>query len=157
MTACRPWTGDVLEAAASKPAAEVIAQARNDVTTSRPPDSADFDDTASTKLEYGDKSPSTSPRSSMSRGSKPSSLAKSVSFAEDVVDNERAQAMKDLDPMPVDDEDEGGVEDSSWDGVSHPDEASGVLVDDGDEDGEHDELQAAQAALLLPAEDEDVE
>jgi len=96
----------------------------------------------------------------MSRGSKPSSPAKSVSFAEDVVDNERAQAMKDVDPMPVDDEDEGGVEDSSWDGVSRPDEASGVLVDDGvedDEDDERDELQAAQAALLLPAEDAAVE
>jgi len=158
VSACKPWNGDVLETA-SEPASDRAAQANKDVTTSHPSDlTAEFDDTASTKLEHGSKSPSpsTSPRSSMSRGSKPSSPAKSVSFAEDVVDNERAQAMKDVDPMPVDDEEEAEVEDSSWDGLSHPDEASGVLVhDEHEENDDNDEVMAAQAALLLPAEDAD--
>lgn len=154
VTACKPWSGDVLETV--EPAADRMAQAIENVTTSQESDIADFDDTASTKLEHGSKSPSPSPspRSSMSRGSKPSSPAKSVSFAEDVVDNERAQAMKDVDPMPVDDEDEGDVEDPSWDGLSHPEEASGVLVIEEEDDVGNDELLAAQDALLLPAEDD---
>jgi len=162
VTACKPWTGDVLEIV--EPVQDRPVQVTKDVTTLHEPNVTDFDGSASTKLDYSDRSPSqspsTSPLSSMSRGSKPSSPAKSVSFAENVVDNERAQAMKDVDPMPVDDEDEGGVEDSSWDGVSRPDEASGVLVAAGvedDEDDERNELQAAQAALLLPAEEAGVE
>jgi peroxin-2 len=80
VTACRPWRGDVLDVVEED--AEVGVTAATNMTGEKAYGAVDYGE-----KKMGYRSPSSSPRSSMSKGSKPSSPAKSVSFAVSVIDN----------------------------------------------------------------------
>jgi len=140
----RAWNGDVLDVMEDK-----TVQHRSETNVDQ------------MNVQSGEKnkaaSPSTSPRSSMSRGSKASSPSKSVSFALDHENDKEHQAdqephdehgdMSIIDPMPIEDENdvEGSV--TTADDVDMNDITSS-LMESADWD---DAIESAQSSLLIDA------
>jgi len=142
----RAWSGDVLDAVDEK--------------TIQHGSETNMEASSNSRYDNNKKatSPSTSPRSSMSRGSKASSPSKSVSFALDHEEKKEHQDDQDhgemsiIDPMPIEDETEVEGSVATADDVDVNDITSS-LMESADWD---DAIESAQSSLLMDAEEQNV-
>jgi len=150
VTRAKAWNGDVLDIMDDN-------STQHSSETGMEESSANYEKQTKTRVV----SPSTSPRSSMSRGSKASSPSKSVSFAldheekkKDLENHEHQEEHGEIsiiDPMPIEDEIEVEGSVTTADDIDVNDITSS-LMESADWD---DTIESAQSSLLMDAEEQE--